>query len=370
MEPVPFLDLFWQNERIQDTIRESFEKVYDRNWFVLGREVDAFEKEFAAYTEVPFCVGVASGLDAITLSLKALGIGSGDEVIVPAHTYLATWLGVTRAGAIPVPVDADSNTYNIKESLIAASITERTRAILPVHLYGQPCNMTRIDELARQYNLQVVEDNAQAHGARWREKKTGSFGAANATSFYPTKNLGAFGDGGAVTLFDNEKTDLVRSLRNYGLTDKVHLKIEGMNSRLDEMQAAFLRTKLLYLDEWNEERRRLANVYLKELNSTGDLTLPLTDKEAEHVYHLFVIQTKHRDPLRNHLRNLGIATMIHYPVPPHLQEAFQYLGYRHGQFPEAERLANEVLSLPLYPGMTSEQQTRVVEGVRSFFNGL
>jgi dTDP-4-amino-4,6-dideoxygalactose transaminase len=368
LEQIPFLDLFWQNERVQGSIRDSFEKVFDRNWFILGREVDAFEKEYAAYSGTPFCVGVGSGLDAITLSLRALGIGDGDEVIVPAHTYLATWLGVVRTGAIPVAVDADPSTYNIDVSLIPSKITERTRALLPVHLYGQPCNMTHLDELARQFNLQVVEDNAQAHGARWGEKKTGSFGAVNATSFYPTKNLGALGDGGAVTLFDPEKADVVRSLRNYGLVDKVLMREAGMNSRLDEVQAAFLRVKLLYLDEWNIERRRLAALYLEGLDSVGDLVLPLADKECEHVYHLFVVQSKYRDELRNYLRSKGMATLIHYPVPPHLQDGFRNLNYKRGDFPVTEQLAEEIMSLPLWPGMSDDQVGRVIKAVRDYFS--
>lgn len=348
-------------------MNDAFRKVFDRNWFVLGREVDAFEREYSQYSGTPHCVTVGNGLDALTLCLLSCGIGPGDEIIVPAHTYLATWLAVTRTGATPVGVDVDLKTCNIDVEKIPERISSKTKAVIPVHLYGHPCNMTRLDELSQQFKIGIIEDNAQAHGAMWRERKTGTFGSINATSFYPTKNLGALGDGGAVTTADPAKADFVRRYRNYGLTDKTQMLVQGMNSRLDELQAAFLRIKLLYLDEWNKERRRLAGIYLAELQDLGDLTLPLADKESLHVYHLFVIQTRFRDELRNHLKNAGIETLIHYPIPPHLQEAFQGLKYHRGDFPHSERLAETIMSLPLWPGLKDEQVHRVAAAIRKFF---
>lgn len=367
METIPFLNLEWQHEPLSVAMNDAFQKVFDRNWFVLGREVDSFEREYCQYSGVPYCVTVGNGLDALTLSLLACGVGPGDEVLVPAHTYLATWLAITRTGATPVGVDVELKTYNINVSKISERITSRTRAVVPVHLYGHPCNMTRIDELSRQHNLVVIEDNAQAHGAMWREKKTGTFGAINATSFYPTKNLGALGDGGAITTFDSSKADYVKRCRNYGLTDKTQMLVQGMNSRLDELQAAFLRIKLLYLDDWNAERRRLAALYLSELQDVGDLTLPLADKESVHVYHLFVIQTRFRDALRSHLKSAGVETLIHYPIPPHLQEAFRGMNYQRTDFPESGRLAETIISLPLWPGMKDEQVHRITTAIRKFF---
>jgi dTDP-4-amino-4,6-dideoxygalactose transaminase len=370
LEPLPFLNLAHQHNIISEAVNDAFTKVYTRNRFILGAEVEAFEAEYADYCGVPQCVGVGNGLDALTLSLMASGIGAGHEVIVPAHTYLATWLSVTRCGAVPVPVDADPATCNLDVTKIPSRISTKTRAILPVHLYGQPCNMTKIDEHSRQFNLPVIEDNAQAHGAMWRESKTGTFGIINATSFYPTKNLGALGDGGAVTTFDSKKAEFVRRNRNYGLIDKSHLSDQGVNSRLDEIQAAFLRIKLRYLDIWNEERRRLAAYYLERLKDVGDLILPLADKECVHVYHLFVIQSRLRDILQSHLMKEGIETLIHYPVPPHLQHAFRGLNYRKGDFPQAERIAATALSLPLWPGMKNEQLERVVMAIRKCFSTI
>jgi dTDP-4-amino-4,6-dideoxygalactose transaminase len=367
LEPIPFLNLAAQHDKIRDAVKNAFLRVYDRNWFILGREVDAFETEYAEFNGTSHCISVANGLDAITLALQSAGVGNGDEVIVPAHTYFATWLAITRCGAVPIPVDADPVTYNINVNKISEKISSRTRVILPVHLYGQACNMTTIDELSKQFSLDVVEDNAQSHGAMWGEKQTGSFGIANATSFYPTKNLGALGDGGAVTTFDPEINDFIRRNRNYGFKDKDLASHQGMNSRLDEIQAAVLRIKMIYLEEWNQERRRLARLYLEHLKDTGDLVLPLSDKEAVHVYHLFVIQSGKRDALRNYLAEKGVETKIHYPVPPHLQEAFTHLKFKKGDFPIAEKIAREVLSLPLWPGMTDGQVGEVCDRIKGFF---
>jgi dTDP-4-amino-4,6-dideoxygalactose transaminase len=334
---------------------------------VLGEEVSAFEKEYATYHEIPFCIGVGNGLDALTMSLLACNVKPGDEVIVPAHTYLATWLAVSRTGATIIPVEPDESTFNIDTSKIEEAITPRTRVILPVHLYGQSCNMTSIHELAERHKLFVVEDNAQAQGSRWLKTLTGSWGTINATSFYPTKNLGALGDGGAVTTANEQLATFVKQYRNYGLKEKNIALYLGMNSRLDEMQAAILRIKLKRLEGWNQQRRELASLYLEQLKGVGDIVLPLSDKEAYHVYHLFVIRTKFRDNLSAHLAEHGIGTMIHYPVPPHLQKPYEFLNFRKGDFPITEKIAETCLSLPLWPGMIVPQVERVCEAVREFF---
>jgi dTDP-4-amino-4,6-dideoxygalactose transaminase len=368
LDHLPFLNLSWQHDQVEEAVKNAFTRVYDRNWFILGKEVDAFENEFAVYSNTPHCVSVGNGLDALTLSLRACGLQKGDEVLVPAHTYLATWLAVLRAGAVPVAVDADPSTYNVDVEKITEKIGPRSKVILPVHLYGQACNMTRIDEISRQYGLIVVEDNAQSHGAMWRQKRTGSFGTLAATSFYPTKNLGALGDGGAVTTFNDDFARFIKANRNYGFGKKNNATYRGINSRLDEIQAAILRVKLLYLEEWNDRRRQIANVYLDRLRDISDLGLPLADKEALHVYHLFVIQSDKRDLLKEHLAKLGIETLIHYPVPPHMQAAFADLTFMEGDFPIAERIARRALSLPLWPGMTVSEVERVCDAVRGFFS--
>jgi dTDP-4-amino-4,6-dideoxygalactose transaminase len=368
VQTIPFLSLEPQHAAIDEAMRETFSAVYRRGAFILGNEVEQFEAEYAQFSGVPYCIGVGSGLDALTLSLLVSGVSAGDEVIVPAHTYLATWLAIIRVGAVPVPVDADVATFNIDPSRINEKINEKTRAILPVHLYGQPCDMTMLDEISRQFNISVIEDNAQGHGGRWREKRTGSFGTVNATSFYPTKNLGCLGDGGAITLFDEEKAWRLKRLRNYGLKEKNVLAEKGFNSRLDELQAAFLRVKLRQLDRWNAERNELAKHYLTGLHQVGDLILPLSHKEVFHVYHLFVVRTAYRDDLRMFLKENGIETMIHYPIPPHLQDAFKGCGFRRGDFPIAERIAETALSLPLWPGMNVEMVERICRAISKFFS--
>jgi dTDP-4-amino-4,6-dideoxygalactose transaminase len=322
LSKIPFLSFQYQHDRIRTEVQQAITRVYDKNWFVLGEEVKGFEDEFARYLDVPFCLGVGNGLDALIMALLACGVKPGDEVIVPAHTYIATWLAVSRIGGIPVPVEPDQTTFNIDVKKIAAVITPRSRAVIPVHLYGQACNMTAIDEIARQYSLCIVEDNAQAQGARWREKFTGTYGHCNATSFYPTKNLGALGDAGAITTFDLQKADFVKRYRNYGFERKNEGAEVGMNSRLDEIQASVLRIKLQHLDEWNRARQNIAQQYLEQLQGVGDLILPLSDKEAGHVYHLFVIRTAARSALQEYLAAAGIETMVHYPIPPHLQNTY------------------------------------------------
>lgn len=366
-EPIPFLSLEPQHTMIKTAVQQAVQQVYDRSAFVLGEEVNAFEKEYAAWHEIPFCIGVGNGLDALTMSLLACDVKPGDEVIVPAHTYLATWLAVSRTGAVVVPVEPDESTFNIDTSRIEEVITPRTKAILPVHLYGQACNMTSVLELAERHKLFIVEDNAQAQGSRWLKTLTGSWGTINATSFYPTKNLGALGDGGAVTTSHEQLATFVKQYRNYGLKEKNIALYLGVNSRLDEMQAAILRVKLKHVEAWNEQRRELAALYLEQLKDVGDIVLPLSDKEAHHVYHLFVIRTKLRDKLLAYLTERGIGTMIHYPVPPHLQKPYESLNFRKGDFPITEKIAETCLSLPLWPGMTEQQVSRVCEGVRKFF---
>ncbi len=367
MDAIPFLNLEFQHNQIRQAVSDAMMSVYDRNRFILDHEVLRFEKTWAAYTGTPHCVGVGNGLDALTLSLMACSVSAEDEVIVPAHTFFATWLAIARCGAKPVPVDADQNTFNIDTEKIAERITPGTRAIVPVHLYGQPCDMTRIMDIAEKNRLLVVEDNAQAQGASWLQQRTGGFGVVNATSFYPTKNLGALGDGGAVTLFDSEKADFVRRNRHYGMEPKDVFPDRGLNSRLDEIQAAILSVKLAKLDEWNVTRREIADRYLQKLSGVGDLILPLSEKEAYHVYHLFVVRSEKRDQLKAWLGKHRIGTVIHYPSPPHLQPAFADLGYQKGAFPVAEAIAETALSLPLWPGMTDDQVDMICERITDFF---
>ena len=312
-------------------------------------------------------VGVNSGLDALELALRAAGIGSGDEVIVPSNTYIATALAATHVGARPVFVEPDPTTHLIDVNRISEAITKRTKAIIPVHLYGQAANMDAVMEIAETHGLFVVEDNAQAHGATWYGRITGSFGHANATSFYPGKNLGALGDAGAVTTNDADLAKQIGMLRNYGSEIKYHNEVIGFNKRLDEMQAAFLRVKLQHLKSWTTARQAIAEQYLNGLQGIGDLVLPSTQPNASHVYHLFVVKTHHREGLVSHLNNHGIGTLIHYPIPPHLQKCYKDLGYKSGDFPIAEELARTVLSLPIWPGMTTAQTNRLVEVVDRFF---
>ena len=367
-EPIPFLSFSPQHDAIRQEALEAMSKVYDKNWFILGDALKAFEEAYAAFCGTSWCVGVGNGYDALVVALKTCGIGQGDEIIVPANTYVATWHAAARTGAILRPVEPDPFTFNIDPQQIEQHITSKTKAILPVHLYGQACNMTAIMTLARKYDLMVVEDNAQGHGATWAGQRTGSFGDANATSFYPTKNLGALGDGGAVTTSDETKAQWARQFRNYGFASKHVCAEKGINSRLDEMQAAVLSVKLKYLAQWNEQRRVLADLYVEKLSGVGDVLLPMTHAEAKHVYHLFVIRTAQRDKLKAALAKEGIETMIHYPVPPHLQQAYGEYGFKKGHFPLTERIADTVLSLPLWPGMREEQVGRVCEGTRKFFN--
>ncbi len=366
---IPFLSLAFQHQVIDAQVNDAWQRVYQQNNFILGPSVAAFEKDYAAYHDLAFCIGTGNGLDAMVLSLLACGLQAGDEVIVPAHTYLATWLAVSRAGATIVPVEPDEQTFTIDVAKIEAAITSRTKVILPVHLYGQSCNMPAMLAIAERYALKIVEDNAQAHGARWGGRLTGTWGYANATSFYPTKNLGALGDGGAVTTRHEDAAVFVRQHRNYGLSEKNRMKTLGINSRLDELQAAFLQVKLNYLDTWNAERVNLANQYTEALRDIETITLPTIAPEAHAVFHLYVIRTAQRDGLQNFLKQQGIETAVHYPVPPHRQESYQSLNFTKGSFPITERIAETCLSLPLWPGMSRQQVEYVCEKIRKWSAG-
>jgi dTDP-4-amino-4,6-dideoxygalactose transaminase len=332
-------------------------------WYILGPEVEAFEREFAAYCGARYCVGVGNGLDALHLTLRAWEIGPGDEVIVPANTYIATWLAVSQTGAHPVPVEPDSRTFNLDPQRVEAAISPRTKAILPVHLYGLPAHMDPILALARQRGLKVIEDAAQAHGARYKGRRVGVLGDAAAFSFYPTKNLGATGDGGAVVTNDPEVAERVLAFRNYGSRRKYENEVKGYNSRLDELQAALLRVRLRHLDNWNERRRAAARFYRSSLAGLP-LTLPHEPDWAEHAWHLFVIRTARRDALQRCLESSGVNALVHYPIPPHLQPAYSELGLRTGALPLTEAIHREVLSLPMGPHLSEEQAHRVVTAIR------
>lgn len=359
---IPFLDLKAPVVELSAELDAAYHRVMESGWFILGAEVEAFESEFAAYCGVKHAVGVGNGLEALHLILRALDIGPGQEVIVPSNTYIATWLAVTYAGAVPVPVEPDPTTHNLDPARIQAAVTERTRAVLPVHLYGQPADMDPINEAAARHGLKVIEDAAQAHGAKYRGKRVGGLGHAAGFSFYPGKNLGALGDGGAVTTNDDQVAARVRALRNYGSTVKYVNEVAGFNSRLDELQAAFLRVKLPYLDQWNRRRARVAERYRSGLINCG-LGLPLPPEWAEPAWHLYVVRTEERDLLHKHLSDQGIGALIHYPIPPHLQQAYANLGHRKGDFPVAEQLAREVLSLPMGPHLNDQEQSRVISSI-------
>lgn len=361
---IPFLDLKAGYLELKPEIDAAIKRVLDSGWYVLGEEVDAFEREYATYCKVKHCVSVANGLDALHLALLALGVGPGDEVIVPSNTYIATWLAVSQCGATPVPVEPDSATYNIDPARIEVAITSRTKVILPVHLYGQPADMESILAIACKHGLKVLEDGAQAHGARYKGKRLGAHGDVVAWSFYPGKNLGAYGDGGAITTDDPEIADRIRVLRNYGSRVKYVNEVRGFNSRLDPIQASALRVKLQHLDSANEARRSIAAQYLSSMTNIG-LTIPSVPDWADPVWHLFVVRSKNRDQFQMQLNQAGIGTLIHYPIPPHLQGAYADLRLGKGAFPIAEQIHEEVLSLPMYPSMTLEQINQVVSACQS-----
>ncbi|MDX1353434.1 MAG: DegT/DnrJ/EryC1/StrS family aminotransferase [Thiomicrorhabdus sp.] len=363
MKTVPFLDLGDLHKSLRTQIDSAYHRVMDSGWYIMGPELEAFESEFASYCQVKHCIGVGNGLEALHLLLRAYGIGPGDEVIVPSNTFIATWLAVTECGAKPVPVEPDAATHNIDPTLIEKAITVRTKAIMPVHLYGQTADMDPINALAKQYGLIVIEDAAQAQGARYKGKRAGSLGHAAATSFYPGKNLGALGDGGAVLTSNDEIAAKVRQLRNYGSKIKYQHDTLGYNSRLDEMQASFLRVKLGVLDEWNERRRDIAEQYSKLLEGSGLIT-PFVPEYAEPVWHLYVVRSSKRDELKEYLDINGVSTVIHYPIPPHQQKCYQ--DFNEMRFPIAEALANEVLSLPISPQISIEQAAYVARNIAQF----
>lgn len=360
---VPFLDLKNINQSVATELEEAFKRVHQSGWYIQGKELELFETEFAAYSEVSNCVGVGNGLEAIHLLLKAYGIGPGDEVIVPSNTFIATWLAVTECGATPVPAEPEIHTHNISVDAIEAAITPKTAAIIPVHLYGQPADMDPIVALARKHGLIVIEDAAQAQGARYKDRHVGGLGHAAATSFYPGKNLGALGDGGAILTSDTEIANKVRKLRNYGSTIKYQHDVLGHNSRLDELQAAFLRVKLKNLDGDNQRRKVIAEHYSTAL-AHSDFVLPFVPDWADPVWHLYVIRCNERDKLQQYLKSNGVETLVHYPTPPHQQTCYASTPFK--SLPIAEQYSKQVLSLPISPVMLDEQAEYIVQMLKSY----
>jgi dTDP-4-amino-4,6-dideoxygalactose transaminase len=365
MQGIPVVDLKKQYESIRAELDAAFARVMERGFFILGPEVAAFEQEFANYCGVDHAVGVASGTEALQLALLACGVGANDEVVAPAHTAVATIAAIEASGAHPRLIDIDLAAYTLDPALLDQIVTPQTRAIIPVHLYGCPVDMEPLLAFARRKNIYVIEDGSQAHGAAYRDRKVGSWGTISAFSFYPTKNLGAFGDGGAVVTNDPVLADKVRLLRQYGWKEHYISSIKGMNSRLDELQAAILRVKLAYLDQWNLRRRHLADLYRDLLSDTA-LTLPIQPEHTSHVFHQFVIRHPQRDSLRAFLKEQGIHTLIHYPVPVHLQPAYADLQYPPGSFPNTELASREILSLPLYPELDEEKVSLICQTVKTF----
>lgn len=363
---VPFVSLVPMHDEVREQLDQAYSNVMDNSYFIQGKECTAFEEEFAAYCDAKYCVGVANGLDALLLILKAMEIGEGDEVIVPSNTYIATALAVSCTGAKPVFAEPALESYNIDPVRVEAAITEKTKAIMPVHLQGRPADMDPIMELAGKYHLKVIEDAAQAHGALYKGKKVGTFGDAAGFSFYPGKNLGALGDGGAVVTNNKELADKVRVLGNYGSDYKYHHVYKGVNSRLDEMQSAFLRVKLAVLDKWNEARIAIANKYFAGITN-DKIVLPLKpDADFGHIYHVFAVRCEERDALETYLADNGVGTVKHYPIPMHLQECYADLGYTRGDFPIAEKISDTIISLPMYFGMTEKQVQYVIDVINQF----
>lgn len=358
---VPFLDLRAAQSEIAAELEAAVQRVVASGYYIMGPELDRFEAEFAAYCGCPHAVGLGNGLDALRLGLQALGIGPGDEVIVPSNTYIATWLAVSQCGARPVPVEPIEKTHNIDPTGVAAAITPTTRAILPVHLYGQPADLDPLRDLAREHGLALLEDGAQAHGAHYKGERIGKRGHF-AWSFYPAKNLGAFGDGGALTTYDHAVADQVRLLRNYGSRVKYENEVAGLNSRLDPLQAAVLSVKLTVLDRWTARRKEIARRYSDGLAGAG-VILPHVPNWADPVWHLYVVRHPERDAFQGRLKEAGIGTVIHYPIPPHMQGAYAEAGYKKGAFPLAEKLAQEVISLPMCPSLNDAQVDEVIAQV-------
>ena len=362
---VPFVSFLPMERELDQQLRDAFTRVFERSWYIEGAEDKAFEEAFAAYCGSEYCIGCGNGLDALMLVLKALKIGRGDEVIVPSNTYIATALAVTYVGATPVFVEPDIRTFNLDPARIEEKINDKTKAIMPVHLYGQPCDMDPIMDIAKKHGLYVVEDCAQAHGATYKGKKIGTFGDAAGFSFYPGKNLGALGDAGAMVTDSKELADKLRALGNYGSDYKYHHIYQGTNSRLDEMQAAFLAAKLPHLERMNQDRRRIAKCYLEGIKNP-DVILPYVLPETEPVWHIFGIRTQRRDELAAYLQERGIGTNKHYPIPMHMQECYKDLNIPEGALPIAEEISRTQLSLPMYYGMTDEQIQYVIDSINDF----
>lgn len=367
---IPFLDLKATYIELKPEFDEAYHRVMNSGWYLLGGELEAFESEFADYCDAKYCIGVANGLDALHLVIRAYGIGANDEVIVPSNTFIASWLAVSYAGAVPVPVDPDPLTYNLDPERIRAAITSRTKAIMPVHLYGQPANIEPLREIANEFGLKIIEDSAQAQGALYKGRRVGGLGDAAGHSFYPGKNLGAFADAGAVTTNDPDLAESIRSLRNYGSPKKYHYKVQGINSRIDELQASFLRVKLRYLDAWNARRTAIAEQYLSQLSTfNSQLSLPSVPDWASPVWHIFVIRHPRRDALLQHLAEQGIQALIHYPIPAHLSGAYSDLLGSNSDvwhLPVAEQQAKELLSLPIGPHMPPDSVAEVITAIKSF----
>ncbi len=362
---VPFVSFLPMERELNSELKEAFNRVFKRSWYIEGVEDEAFEKAFADYCGVRYCVGVGNGLDALMLSLRALGVGNGEEVIVPSNTYIATALAVTYVGAKPVFVEPDIRTFNINPSLIREKITDKTKAIMPVHLYGQACDMDPIMDIAQEYKLFIIEDCAQAHGATYKGRQVGTFGDAAGFSFYPGKNLGALGDAGAVVTNNKDIADKVRALGNYGSDFKYHHIFKGCNSRLDELQAAFLAAKLPHLERMNEERRRIAAKYTEGIRNPKVVT-PIVLRDCEHVYHIYGIRCNERDALEKFLNDNDVGTNKHYPIAMHLQECYKDLGVKKGELPIAEEISNTELSIPMYYGMSDEEVQYVIDTINAF----
>ncbi len=366
MMNIPFFSFKGMHPAIRNEVIQAMEAFYDSNWYVLGSKVKQFEKEYAAYSGVNHAIGVANGLDALHIALKTLEVGENHEVIVPSNTYIATWLAISYVGAKIIPVEPDPRTYNLDPDRIEEAITSKTKAIMPVHLYGQACEMDKIMAIAKKHNLYVVEDNAQAQGAKCGGQRTGSFGDINGVSFYPGKNLGAIGDAGAITTQSEELAHHSRVIRNYGSQVKYKNERIGINSRLDEAQAPILSIKLKHLDSWNAERAQVANKYYQRLADIEGLTLPYIADNVSSVWHQFIIRVEKRDQMMAFLKEQGIGTLIHYPIPPHLQEAYKHLGYKTGDFPIAEEIATTALSLPIYPGLSDNEIDYICDHIKEF----
>jgi dTDP-4-amino-4,6-dideoxygalactose transaminase len=366
---IPFVSLEHMHNEIENEVMDKFQKVFKKNWFIKGEEVAKFEEEFAHFCGAKYCIGCGNGLDALYLILRGYDIKEDDEVIIPSNTFIATALAVSYAGAKPIFVEPDIDTYNLNPELIESAITLKTKAIIAVHLYGQPADMDKIYKIAQKYNLKVIEDSAQSHGALYKKRRVGNLGDASGFSFYPGKNLGALGDAGAVVTNDKQLADKIRAIANYGSNIKYQHIFKGVNSRLDELQAAFLRIKLINLDKWNNERRKIANKYLEGIKNPI-IKIPRQLNYSINVWHLFVVRTEKRDDFQKYLNDKGIGTTIHYPIPMHLQEAYEDLRIEDGAFPISEKISKEVISLPIWYGMKDEEVAYIIDEINKYKNNF